>query len=91
MLRDEVVTPRLLAGLSDADLPRVASPRLDRPAHLTPFGRYMKAQPRLAGDRRKPCRHGLGSDSPMECVALLAQCVGLTDNTCNLQLATWWW
>ena len=26
MLRDEVVTPRLLAGLSDADPPRVASP-----------------------------------------------------------------
>ena len=41
------------------------------------FGRYMKAQPRLAGDRRKPCRNGLGSDIPMECVTLLGQCVGL--------------
>ena len=66
-----------------ADLPRVASPRLDRLAHLTPFGRYMKAQPRLAGDRRKPCRHGSGSDIPMECVTLLGQCVGLTDKTCD--------
>ena len=69
-----------------ADLPRVASPRLDRLAHLALFGRYMKAQPRLAGGRRKPCRNGLGSDIPMECVTLLAQCVGPPDNTCDLRL-----
>ena len=32
------------------------------------FGRYMKAQLRLAGDRRKLGRNGLSSDRPRECV-----------------------
>ena len=36
--------------------------------HSTLFGRYMKAQLRLAGDRRKLGRNGLSSDIPRECV-----------------------
>ena len=64
--------------------PNCRKPALERLARHSPFGRYMKAQLRLAGGRRKPGRNGLtlglSSDRPRECVTLLGQCVGLTDN-----------
>ena len=43
-------------------------PALERLARHSLFGRYMKAQLRLAGDRRKLGRNGLSSDRPRECV-----------------------
>ena len=50
--------------------PTVASPPSngERLARHSLFGRYMKAQLRLAGDRRKLGRNGLSSDRPRECV-----------------------
>ena len=49
-------------------------PALDRPARHSLFVRYMKAQLRLAGGRRKPGRHGFSSDTmsdtPRGCRAL---------------------
>ena len=45
-------------------------PALERLARHSPFGRYMKAQLRLAGGRRKPGRHGFSSDIPRGSVAL---------------------
>ena len=44
--------------------PRTAT----RVARHSLFGRYMKAQPRLAGGRRKLGRNGSSSDIPRECV-----------------------
>ena len=46
--------------------PRTASTSLT----LRVFDRYMKAQLRLAGGRRKPGRHGFSSDTPRGCRAL---------------------
>ena len=43
-------------------------PALERLARHSLFGRYMKAQLRLAGDRRKLGRNGFSSDIPRECV-----------------------
>ena len=43
-------------------------PALERLARHSLFGRYMKAQLRLAGDRRKLGRNGLSSDRPRECL-----------------------
>ena len=58
-----------------ADPPTVASPpsnpgleRLGFLARHSLFDRYMKAQPRLAGGRRKLGRNGSSSDIPRECV-----------------------
>ena len=63
MLVDEVVA-RVNHGLT-TDPPTVASPPSNGfLAHLSLFGRYMKAQRRLAGDRRKLGRNGFGSDIP---------------------------
>ena len=82
MLRDEIVT-RPPGDLSPTLHVSQARPRSASTPH-TLRSLYMKAQPRLAGDRRKPCRNGSGSDIPMECVTLLGQCVGPPDNTCDL-------
>ena len=43
-------------------------PALDRLARHSLFDRYMKAQLRLAGGRRKLGRNGFSSDRPRECV-----------------------
>ena len=61
-------TPR---GLSDADPPTCRKPRPRTATGSTSltFDRYMKAQPRLAGGRRKLGRNGFSSDIPRECVA----------------------
>ena len=45
-------------------------PALERLARHSLFDRYMKAQLRLAGGRRKPGRHGFSSDSPRGSLAL---------------------
>ena len=44
--------------------PNCRKPALERLARHSPFDRYMKAQLRLAGGRRKPGRHGFSSDTP---------------------------
>ena len=66
MLVDEVVgSDQIWSG------PRISNcrkPALERLARHSLFGRYMKAQLRLAGDRRKLGRNGLSSDIPRECV-----------------------
>ena len=68
MLVDEVVgSDQLWSG------PRISNcrkPALERLARHSLFDRYMKAQLRLAGGRRKPGRHGFSSDTPRECLAL---------------------
>ena len=43
-------------------------PALERLARHSLFDRYMKAQLRLAGGRRKLGRNGFSSDRPRECV-----------------------
>ena len=48
--------------------PNCRKPALDRLARHSLFDRYMKAQLRLAGGRRKLGRNGLSSDRPRECV-----------------------
>ena len=48
--------------------PNCRKPALDRLARHSLFDRYMKAQPRLAGGRRKLGRNGFSSDIPRECV-----------------------
>ena len=44
--------------------PNCRKPALERLARHSLFDRYMKAQLRLAGGRRKPGRHGFSSDWP---------------------------
>ena len=48
--------------------PNCRKPALERLARHSLFDRYMKAQLRLAGGRRKLGRNGFGSDIPRECV-----------------------
>ena len=48
--------------------PNCRKPALDRLARHSLFDRYMKAQLRRAGGRRKLGRNGLSSDRPRECV-----------------------
>ena len=66
MLVDEVVgSDQLWSG------PRISNcrkPALERLARHSLFDRYMKAQLRLAGGRRKLGRNGFSSDRPRECV-----------------------
>ena len=65
--------------------PNCRKPALERLARHSPFGRYMKAQLRLAGGRRKPGRNGLtlglSSDRPRGCLALPYICA--TCATCD--------
>ena len=58
-------------------------PALERLARHSLFDRYMKAQLRLAGGRRKPGRHGFSSDTPRGCLALPYICA-----TCATMCAT---
>ena len=48
--------------------PNCRKPALERLARHSLFDRYMKAQLRLAGGRRKLGRNGFSSDRPRECV-----------------------
>ena len=48
--------------------PNCRKPALERLARHSLFDRYMKAQLRLAGGRRKLGRNGFSSDIPRECV-----------------------
>ena len=48
--------------------PNCRKPALERLACHSLFDRYMKAQLRLAGGRRKLGRNGFSSDRPRECV-----------------------
>ena len=50
--------------------PNCRKPALERLARHSLFDRYMKAQLRLAGGRRKPGRHGFSSDTPRGSLAL---------------------
>ena len=58
-------TPR---GTQSATHANCRKPALERLARHSLFDRYMKAQLRLAGGRRKLGRNGLRSDIPRECV-----------------------
>ena len=62
--------------------PNCRKPALERLARHSLFDRYMKAQLRLAGGRRKPGRHGFSSDTPRGSLALPYICA--TCATCNL-------
>ena len=53
---------------SDRRPPNCRKPALERLARHSLFDRYMKAQLRLAGGRRKLGRNGFRSDLPRECV-----------------------
>ena len=66
--------------------PNCRKPALERLARHSPFGRYMKAQLRLAGGRRKPGRHGFSSDTPRGCMTLPYICA--TCATCQAVWAT---
>ena len=65
----------LVGGCCDEALRGIApthancrKPALERLARHSLFDRYMKAQLRLAGGRRKLGRNGFSSDRPRECV-----------------------
>ena len=70
--------------------PNCRKPALERLARHSLFGRYMKAQLRLAGDRRKLGRNGLSSDRPRECVDPPENLRDLRDLVVVVEGGGWW-